>query len=55
MALTEEVKYRLKNNLVFGDEDDGAVGAITILVKNEPSKEAAEELLLALENLIKEL
>ena len=54
MALTEEMKERLKNNLIFHDDPD-AVGAITILVKNESSQETAEELVQALEQLLKEL
>jgi len=54
MALTEEMKQRLKNNILFRDDKE-AVGAITLLVKNEPNKEAAEELVLALEDLLKEL
>ena len=54
MALTEEMKQRLKTNILFHDDND-AVGAITLLVKNEPSKEAAEELAFALETLLKEL
>ena len=54
MALTEEMKERLKNNILFHDDPE-AVGAITLLVKNEPNQASAEELVLALQNLIKEL
>ena len=54
MTLSVEMKERLKNNLIFHDDPD-AVGAITILVKHEASQESAEELVHALEQLLKEL
>ena len=54
MALTEEMKERLKNNILFKD-DPKAVGAITLLIINEPNKESATELCSALEELLKEL
>ena len=54
MTLTPEMIDRLKNNILFHDDPD-AVGALTLLIKNEPNQESASELISALETLIKEL